>query len=289
MAVGGNYTVSLKVFNDVQGWIASPFYDIYIDPYIPISNLKIVSPTADSQFATGAEIEVSIMMDSGSPALVYIFWDDGSATILERTIDMVNPSQIYKFNHSYASIGMKNVSVEVRNTQGTLIGVANFQTTSVEIEILDPVENNWNLTVSSGLTSGVVLVPPGNVMFELTCSSSTLPAKATATWNFGDGNQLNQVVNSTALEMTKSFQTAGSGSRNATYHVMVNVSNPISSKEVSVDIEVWEAIQNATLAIKYVATDGSLQPGYGANGYSFPLRELTSFIPSVERGESHDA
>ena len=74
---------------------------------------------------------------------------------------MVNPSQEYTFNHSYSTIGMKNVTVEVRNALGALIGVANIQTASVEIEILDPVGNNWNLTILSGLTNGVLLVPPG--------------------------------------------------------------------------------------------------------------------------------
>ena len=68
---------------------------------------------------------------------------------------------MYKFNHSYSSDGMKNVTVEVRNVQGVPIGVANFQTASVEIQILHPVENNWNLTISSGLTSGIVLIPSG--------------------------------------------------------------------------------------------------------------------------------
>ncbi|CAG0889440.1 unnamed protein product [Darwinula stevensoni] len=160
--LGGNYSVVLEVYNIIQGWIESPFYEIYIDPFIPITNLTIISPTADSMFASGEEIEVSIKMDSGAPALIYIFWDDGVASVLETTIEMVDPAQLYKFNHSYTLIGKKNVTVEVRNAQGALIGVANFQTASVEIEILDPVQNNWNLSVSSGLTSGIVLVPPDN-------------------------------------------------------------------------------------------------------------------------------
>ena len=82
---------------------------------------------------------------------------------MTKLVEMVDPAQFYKFNHSYSSIGMKNVTVEVRNAEGALIGVANFQTASVEIEILDPVGNNWNLTVLSGLTNGVVLVPPGTI------------------------------------------------------------------------------------------------------------------------------
>ena len=84
----------------------------------------------------------------------------------------------------------------------------------------------------------------GNVVFELTCSSSTLPTKATATWNFDDGNQSTQVVNSTALEMTNVFLISGSGNRNSTYHVKVNISNTISSKEVSAAVSHLHAFQN---------------------------------------------
>ena len=41
---GGNYSIALEVYNDIQGWIESPFYEIYVDPFIPIVNL-MVSPS----------------------------------------------------------------------------------------------------------------------------------------------------------------------------------------------------------------------------------------------------
>ena len=79
---------------------------------------------------------------------------------------------MYRFHGSYATAGVKNVTVEVRNEQKQKrkrrnaadivdIGQSSSQEKFVTFEVLHPVKNDWYLIITDGLTNGVVLNPPG--------------------------------------------------------------------------------------------------------------------------------
>ena len=76
-------------------------------------------------------------------------------------VDAVDPSQKYNFSHSFETTGAKNISIETRNAMGPLTGDGNSQMVSTQIIVVNSLADDWELTVESGLTDGIVLTPPG--------------------------------------------------------------------------------------------------------------------------------
>ncbi|CAG0879892.1 unnamed protein product [Darwinula stevensoni] len=270
----GRYRFGVELYNEAQGWVPSGYQEVNIDPFIPIVNLRILQPKPSSVFAVGKDVEFVIQMDQGSPAIINIFWDDGTGTMVqEATIAAVDPTQKYNFSHSFTTTGTKNISIEARNAVGPLKGKANSQMVSTQMKVINSLGDDWELTVESGLTDGIVLTPP-----------------ATVEWDFGDGTTATENIVSNRLTKTKTFTTPADKS-SSSYAVNATLSDVLASHTFPLKIngtetalEVWDAIEGVSLNVTSESPNRSVARGSGDQENTFPIVNTIIFTTLVKNG-----